>query len=271
MSTPTIHKRQLFHWIGGHIEHGPDRLTGQERVKAYVECLRASITDGLWLTPKGEVLEIAKRSYRLERRMACFTENRLSECRFHSTRYGRLGLGFPKRFVLQVSGKPVSYVQNRIGDLYTTTLLKLLEATAKKTGADDLDFLAHFVKPLGDKRGARKATSSAPRGAAVPAGPPGADVIRRQFGPKMVFQSEGEWRVVEDFALLKRKRGGARRLVWGAARTLLPYRPGADLMTIVFPDAATQQAAQNDPVIGPAVANAVPPVNVFHLDEISEL
>lgn len=49
-----------------------------------------------------------------------------------------------------------------------------------------------------------------------------------------------------------------------------PLRPH-DLVTIVFPDRATQQAAMSDAVIGGKLLGARLSVNVYHVDEISEL
>ncbi len=267
MSTATIHKRQLFHWIGKHID--ADRsLDSAGRIAAYVGALRGSLTGGLWMNRMDEELALRRRAHRLNRRMVCLTENRLSECSYHARRYGRLGLGFPKRFVLDAGGKPVSYVANKQGDLHTRFLLEALEA-ANAQGLSigpQLDFVAHFVKPLG----ARKPPSTRRRAAsgAGPAAKPDALVQRRQYGRAMIFQSEGEWRVVEDASLLRRAHPMIRH---EHARSYLNYAAGPDLMTIVFPDRATQQAAMADPEIAATLTGAPLPVNVFHLDEINEL
>ena len=250
MSTPTIHKRQLFHWIGRHIEDPHRGLTAAEKVTEYVECLRTSLSGGLWMTEMDEALKVGARSHALKRRMVCFTENRLSECKYHSTRYGRLGLGFPKRYVLDTGGKPVSYVQHNKKDLYTASLLAAL-ANSSGDATHQLDFILHFVKPLGLRRdpttpkGDRQEKGSRCR--QVPAGAPDARLVRRQFGPRMAYQSESEWRIVEHPELLQRTCEGNLRIKSGPERSLVPYRVGHDLMTIVFPDRATQQAALDDP------------------------
>jgi hypothetical protein len=267
MSTRTIHKRQLFHWIGKHID-ADKGLDGAGRIDAYVAALRGSLSGGLWMNQMNEELRLGKQSHVMRRRMVCLTENRLSECTFHAHRYGRLGLGFPKRFVLGAGGKPVSYVSLKQGDVHTRFLLEALaEAEEKGLGtAAKLDFVAHFLKPLGQKRAGRNPGAAPVRN--VPRGPSGAAVERRQYGPRMIFQSEGEWRVVEDKSLLERREPVIRS---EPARSYLRYAVGPDLMTIVFPDRATQQAAMRDPEIRAALSGAALPVNVFHLDEINEL
>ncbi len=265
MSTATIHKRQLFHWIGRDLQKAD--LSDEERARRYVAYLKGSLTGGLWLRTMDEVHRLDGREYPLRRRMLCFTENRLSECGYHSKRYGRLGLGFPKRFVLAAGGKPVSYVGMKRGDVHSKLLFSA-QAEAAEAGldsADDLDFVIHFPKPLGTKRassGEKRERKTAGRG-----GKP-ATVERRQYGPKMAYQAEGEWRVVEHPALVRRT--GVRFQV-EEEQSYLHYRPGPDLMTIVFPDRRTQQYAMEDRDIRELLEAARPTVNLFHLEEIHEL
>ena len=42
--------------------------------------------------------------------LTCFTEIRLSEAKSHAAKYGQLGLGFQRRFVIERCGGPVKYV-----------------------------------------------------------------------------------------------------------------------------------------------------------------
>ena len=270
MSSRTVHKRQLFHWIGKHIDHDSGLSAAQKRA-AYVDALAGSLTGGLWMSSVNEELTLrGVNPHSLTRRTVCFTENRLSDCQFHASRYGHLGLGFPKRFVLDAGGKPVSYVAHKVGDLYTRTLLGVLAGTLTAAQQDDLDFIAHFVKPL---RAPRKAPAAAPNPRTGTTGPPqpapGAAAMHRQFGPPMMFHSEAEWRVVQHAELLKRRRD---RFTVGPKRTHLKYQHGADLMTIVFPDARTQHEAQIDPRIAPYLRDpSRPPITMYHLQEIGEL
>src|SRR5690349_5406552 len=106
-----IHRQQLFHWIGSHID---SRRAGQRGKlddaarTEYVSCLRGALKHGLWVkTPrdpdflgKGDLIKVT-------RPIACFTEWTLGQSLPHTTRYGRLGLGFPKRFVLSRGGQPL--------------------------------------------------------------------------------------------------------------------------------------------------------------------
>jgi len=261
-----MHKRLVYHWIGRHIESRRD-LPEAERVEMYVEALRGSLDKGLWLNRMDEALHLGRHRLDLNRRMVCLTESRLSECRFHSQRYGKLGLGFPKRFVLEAGGKPVSYVRHKRGDLYTRLLLEAVEDAHGLVQRRRLEYLAHFVKPMGVQRRKRtRRRASAPR--APGTGPTPQLWTRRQFGPRLLYLSEAEWRIVEDPSLLERT---SIEMESTAERTYLRYDPGLDLMTVVFPDARIQQAALEDPVVGPKLRLADPPINLFHLDEVGEL
>src|SRR5512134_3427339 len=102
----SIHRQQLFHWIGKHID---DRTVGKSLTDSlrsdYVACLEGALENGLWLkTPRlpdclGDGLLI-----KVHRPIVCFTEWSLGQSLPHTTRYGRLALGFPKRFVLSRGG-----------------------------------------------------------------------------------------------------------------------------------------------------------------------
>lgn len=265
MSSPNMHKRLVYHWIGRHIEGRRD-LREADRVEMYVAALRGSLQRGLWLNRMDEVLELGRHRLELTRRMVCLTESRLSECRFHSQRYGRLGLGFPKRFVLEAGGKPVTYVRHKRGDLYTRLLLEAVDDAHGVVQRRRLEYLAHFVKPMGVQRRRRPRVERAPVGERPAATPQ--LWARRQFGPRLLYLSEAEWRIVEDPSLLERS---SVDLESTPERTYLGYDPGLDLMTVVFPDARVQQAALEDPLIRTTLRTADPPINLFHLDEVAEL
>jgi hypothetical protein len=93
--------------------------------------------------------------------------------------------------------------------------------------------------------------------------------MRRRFGTPMLFHSEAEWRVVEHDELHRRHPDRFQRL---PTRTLLNYRHGHDLMTVVFPDARTQHAAMVDARIAPFLTDSArPAVAQYHIQEIGEL
>ncbi len=195
MSSANVHRRQVFHWIGKHIDQNGG-LTADQRRAAYLDALAGSLVDGLWMNRLGEELGFrGAPSHTLERRAVCFTENRLSDCRFHASRYGHLGLGFPKRFVLDAGGKPVSYVEHKVGDLYTRSLFSALTLAVTSKRGEELDFVLHFVKPLRHPPQPRVTPGAGgATGARPPAGPPDAAVMRRHFG-KPIAIADHFWQI----------------------------------------------------------------------------
>src|SRR5271170_2782314 len=104
-----VHRKQLFHWIGHHIDHPtPDshQITLDDTAPTkYIIALKGAILNGLWVkTPQvpdrlGNVPNGAY--FEINRPMACFTEWLAGESLPRTTRYGRLGSGFPRDFVLK--------------------------------------------------------------------------------------------------------------------------------------------------------------------------
>jgi hypothetical protein len=105
-----LHRRQLFHWIGGNLE-SDRKMNADQKASAYIEYLRGSLDKGLWIKPPREKDELGKDGeFRINSPICCFTETTLSEIEFHNRTYGKLGLGFPKRFVMTHGGRPVNYI-----------------------------------------------------------------------------------------------------------------------------------------------------------------
>ena len=77
--------------------------------------LHNSLTNGLWMTRPSERINTSVGSFTQELPAVCFTEWSLDRSLPHTTRYGRLGLGFPKRVVLLKGGQPVSYFKSTWG------------------------------------------------------------------------------------------------------------------------------------------------------------
>ena len=107
-----LHRRQLFHWIGGNLE-SDRKMNADQKASAYIEYLRGSLDKGLWIKPPREKDELGKDGeFRINSPICCFTETTLSEIEFHNRTYGKLGLGFPKRFVMTHGGRPVNYIND---------------------------------------------------------------------------------------------------------------------------------------------------------------
>lgn len=260
-----IHRRQLFHWIGYHIDYtNPDQrieaLQDTHR-KKYVDALKGALTDGLWAkkprNPDRFGNEFTNGHFEISRPIICFTEWLVGESLPHTTRYGRLGLGFPRKFVLNRGGHPVVYVRGIAkGDQYTKNVLNLRdflkhESALKILGAEKaeemakrLDYLAHFVKqarrPSPSRQSSRKQDASS-SGTGLGAREPS---FKRLYGKRQEFLEEREWRIVyhPTFKRYFEKSDGSLE----KPEYYLPFKPGADLFTVVLPDNKTVNMVMNE-------------------------
>lgn len=129
---PDTRSEFLIHWTGWDIEEGY-REKEEGKREMYVERLRRTLLGdpnhwspadddtpaksrsflaGLWMPYEKQNL-VGRGGVRLDRvsrPVTCFSEIRLSQVAGHTTRYGRLGFGFDRRFVMQRRGVPVMYV-----------------------------------------------------------------------------------------------------------------------------------------------------------------
>ena len=253
----SIHRQQLFHWIGSHLDEQSDRgrLTDGLR-EQYVACLETALDKGLWVkTPRDPDFLGQGDLIKVQRPICCFTEWTLGHSLPHTTRYGRLGLGFPKKFVLARGGQPVTYVRDSSRqDPYTAALLALARAF---TDADleqalgrrleslrkHFDYLTHFNKKI--KKGVKRAAIPRPVGKAVAAAKPGAkkepDVCARSFGGTLHYLEEREWRIVYDESLAKFFQ--ENKETRGPPPYYLPFEAGRELFTVVLPDNRTVNVA----------------------------
>jgi hypothetical protein len=278
-----IHRQQLFHWIGSHIDSSAsDGLTDPLRVE-YVKCLRGALQNGLWVkTPRDPDCLGDGSLIKVHRPITCFTEWTLGQSLPHTKRYGRLGLGFPKKFVLGRGGQPVTYVRDSSkNDPYTGALKALarffkdgvLEGKLGKRKWEEIheqfDYLAHFNKrikrPASSRPIIKRKRGAMPVKGAKPA-PKAPDPFVRVFGKPLEYLEEREWRIVYSSALEEFfEAGGAP----GQPNLFLPFSPGRELFTVVLPDNHTVNMALNDSYIRKKLYPAdAPYVTVLSLQDI---
>jgi hypothetical protein len=256
-----IHRQQLFHWIGTHIDsRATDGLTDSLR-EEYVGCLRGALKNGLWAkTPRDPDFLGDGSLVKVHRPITCFTEWTLGQSLPHTTRYGRLGLGFPKKFVLTRGGQPLVYVRDSSkNDPYTGALKALARffKSGELTGhvskrrleemQEHFDYLAHFNKRIKRQPQPRlvfKQAKSTRRAAPTPARLP--DPFVRSFGTTLHYLEEREWRIVYSAALDEffEKGGGPNQPDY-----FLPFSPGRELFTVVLPDNHCVSLAMEDTFI----------------------
>jgi hypothetical protein len=281
-----LHRRQLFHWIGGHID-GDRSLSAEAKTEMYVECLSDSLRSGLWLkTPRVPDFLGKNREFEISLPICCFTETSVMEIGQHTLEYGRLGLGFPKRFVLQHSGMPVHYASEFPNHAVFASWCKLKRFLESQQTADSFEasfideirnefiYMSHFLKRM-NKIPEKKPKKKNAGGNIEKVGQSvsklrSQPVPKKYYGETLPYLEEREWRIVAKERandvlpknLLKNPRGDAPRYY-------LPYKAGKDLFTIVLPDERTYAAVIRDKelrnlLFGPKV----PPVTLLCLKDI---
>ena len=151
-----IHPDILVHWTDQRWA-GKD-LTPKLR-SDYVERLVSFYKNGLWLSYKEDAVEIIhgafdQRTVIQPGAILCFTELRLSLVGRHIERFGSLGIGFRRRFMMKQGANPVFYLQNddsgvvntNIGILFRAVqdngslglFLSYVKGMSKTKGSDDL-------------------------------------------------------------------------------------------------------------------------------------
>jgi len=251
-----IHKQQLFYWMGRSIDdqNRGRKVLRDELVKQVLDQLRGSLEHGLWVkSPRfPEKLVLHRQPFALNLPIACFTEWSLGESLPHTMEYGRIGLGFPKRWVIDRGGQSVTYFRHNAKASFLQCAYKLLGVlgagdaqgnwTAKPglSGFGALRYLLHFAKMVRLQRPPpeRKAPPAiapqlpAPRVKQRPAAALQAQMFKRKFGLPLEFVEEREWRIVYHPGNRHFKPGPRS----GPPDYFLPYLPGEELFTLVLPD-----------------------------------
>ena len=159
-----IHRQQLFYWMGRSIDdrNRGRKLLNDALVAEVLAHLRGSLERGLWVkSPRyPETLELRGKVFPLDLPIACLTEWSLGESLPHTAEYGRIGLGFPKRWVIEHGGQSVTYFRHNEKGSFLQSIFGLLAAQAEQdadggwvakpraTGFDELRFLIHFAKMI---------------------------------------------------------------------------------------------------------------------------
>ncbi len=241
--------------MGGDLDkrNGKKKVYSDALVKECLVRVRKSLEQGLWVkSPRfPEELEFREQVFPLKAPICCFTEWSLGDSLPHTVEYGRMGFGFPKRWVIERGGQSVTYFRHNEKGHFLRSAFKLLEAFAVQnangdwtpkpgvSGFDELNYLLHFAKMIRLKRAKRKKSVKVPIGALtlLPRKKPApasvdAQTFKRKFGLPLEFVEEREWRIVH--------QPGNKHFVKGPKSGLpdyyLPYIPGEQLFTLVLPD-----------------------------------
>jgi hypothetical protein len=133
-----IHRQQLFYCMGRSIDdrNGKRKLLRDELVTEVLRQLRGSLEQGLWVKKPRfpEKFELRGSSFALDLPIACFTEWSPGESLPHSAEYGRIGLGFPKRWVIERGGQSVTYFRHNAKGSFLHAMFKLLASQGTGDG-----------------------------------------------------------------------------------------------------------------------------------------
>jgi len=208
-----IHSKILVHWTGnsgkGDIETLPDEKTKAEK---YVERLKDDYEKGLYTKRKDEASIRGVKIKDLVR--ICFTEIRLSQAREHASRFGKLGIGFARDFIMDRGGRPVIYVPYRA------------EPNARLLEDSILDLYQNAKEPPEVRRSIKWLL---------------AHVARMSDGKDLNHYEEMEWRLVYDEN--PNNRHFTKDTVNGVYR--LRFEAG-DIKVIIFPNDDIERMALRD-------------------------
>ncbi len=250
-----IHRQQLFYWMGRSIDdqNRGRKVLRDDLVKEVLAQLRGSLEHGLWVkSPRyPEKLILHRQPFALNLPIACFTEWSLGESLPHTMEYGRIGLGFPKRWVIDRGGQSVTYFRHNEKASFLQCAYKLLrvlgegdEAGIWKAhggicGFEELRYLLHFAKMIRLQRPPpeRKVRAPAATKRLVPRekrpeAAVQAQMFKRKFGMPLPFVEEREWRIVYHPGNHHFEPGPPA----GVPDYFLPYLPGEEMFTLVLPD-----------------------------------
>lgn len=206
-----IHSKILVHWTGKDIENRPDI----EKAQLYVKRLTDYYKNGLYAKRTDEDTIRGRKIINIVR--LCFTEIRFSQVQTHADRYGKLGIGFTRDFIINKGGRPVIYIP-----FEPPPEGRLLE-----------DSIRNAYKISGDNQGMRESLKWIT-----------AHVKRMTNEDKEDYYEESEWRIVFDESPKNRHftesgTAGIYRLLFEAS----------DIKIIVFPDEYIRQKSLKNEII----------------------
>lgn len=201
-------------------------LNDKER-ENYVERLKDVIEHGFYMNKgKKEIWDHKKGKFSMSATRICFTEIKLSLARKHAERYGLLGIGVDRNFVLERYGNPVFYQYNGKFNCIAEQLrllgnyLKSRDKEEKRNGDSwlkKLEVILAYCKNMND-----------------------------QNKENLVYYDELEWRIVSLNILEIEKKTKRDEKDNSVFRVILKLE---DIRVIVFPDKETRDIALSDEFI----------------------
>lgn len=214
-----IHSKILVHWTGKDIESN----TSANKSQLYIERLIDDLQNGLFTKRTTEDVIRKKKIKNLVR--ICFTEIRLSHARTHAGRYGKLGIGFTRDFIMNKGGRPVIYIpfeSPKDSHLLENLLRTLYD---KSTGDDEIHKSTKWIMTY---------------------------VKRMSNGKGEDYYDEMEWRLVYDESPKNRHFIDEGH---GVYRMRFATR---DVKVIIFPDEGTKKLALENDILKKYISEHMP-------------
>lgn len=206
-----IHSKFLVHWTGKDIDNRPRT----EKSQLYVERFKDDLGKGLFTK---RTSEDSIRNWKIKDLVRiCFTEIRLSQAQTHAERYGKLGIGFTRGFIMNKGGRPVIYIPYE--------------------AKDDGRLLEDSIRIVYEKSNDNAEIHRSSKWIM-------AHVKRMSNGKNEDYYEEMEWRLVYDenpdnTHFIKGESDGVYRLKFTAD----------DIKVVIFPDENTKQLSLKDEAI----------------------
>jgi hypothetical protein len=250
-----LHRKLLFHWTQKNPdEEGtkkfipkappqtmPDRLV-------LISHLRSILTEGLrYSCPKGIHEEKITDLIQTRHRLISLSEWNVGASSEHARRYGHIGLGFTRKYIMSHDGRPVIYLRKseKDNDPTTEAMIKLLNSALKDDDLrDHAQLIASLLKLSKDPRKPNKSDDKSKK--RKPGRSPDEDHnYALKFGGIHGNLEDREWRILDPSSLDCKPR-------------VLPCEPGK-LAMIVLPDHKTLTLAFKDESIRNIVLNTEKP------------
>jgi len=211
-----IHPDILVHWSDR--RWAGQEITDQLRC-TYVQRLRSFYQNHLWLTDQSSAPEIIRGAFGATTQVhtgsiLCFTELRLSLVHNHIAKFGSLGIGFRRDFLMRRGANPVFYVQNDDTGVVNTNVRRLVAAAERDPS---LALFTSYLKAMSKEKGG----------------------CLKQY-------DELEWRCVDCSV----GNNGERPYPVRNGHPTLAFEP-KDIVLVVFPDRATREVAERNEDIKP--------------------
>jgi hypothetical protein len=216
MAQPTVRRNQANGDSGcHHVRHGAacyDLEGGQDiedcsetgKSQLYVERLQDDLEKGLFAK---RTSEDSIRNWKIKKLVRiCFTEIRLSQAQTHAERYGKLGIGFTRDFIMNKGGRPVIYVPFHAGNDGRLLEDSIRNVYEKSNDNDEIHRSARWIM---------------------------AHVKRMSNGKGEDYYEEMEWRLVHD-------EKSTHFAGCGSDVYRLRFE-ASDIRVIIFPDEITKQ------------------------------